>query len=107
MDQIGQISENAMRSVTAHDAKARFGQLLEAARNGPVTIERHGREVAVLISKEEFDALQDLKLQHLRSEVQKGLADLEAGRFTELDAAALKDFGGAVKNAARKQTSSK
>lgn len=96
-----------MRSVSAHDAKARFGQLLEAARNGPVTIEKHGREVAVLISKEEFDALQTVKLQHLRVEVQKGLDDLEAGRFMELEAAALKDFGGAIKKAARKQARAK
>lgn len=96
-----------MRSVSAHDAKARFGQLLEAARNGPVTIEKHGREVAVLISKEEFDALQTVKLQHLRAEVQKGLDDLEAGRFMELEAADLKGFGGAIKKAARKQVRAK
>lgn len=96
-----------MQRVSAHDAKARFGQLLEAARNGPVTIEKHGREVAVLISKEEFDALQTVKLQYLRAEIQKGLDDLEAGRFTEIEATALKDFGGAIKKAARKQTRAK
>lgn len=96
-----------MRSMSAHDAKARFGQLLEAARSGPVTIEKHGREVAVLISKEEFDALQAVKLQLLRAEVQKGMDDLEAGRFTEQDVAALKRLGGSIKNAGRKRKSRK
>lgn len=96
-----------MRSMSAHDAKARFGQLLEAARSGPVTIEKHGREVAVLISKDEFDALQAVKLQQLRAEVQKGLDDLEAGRFTELDVVDLKHLGGAIKSAGRKRKSRK
>ena len=51
-----------MRSMSAHDAKARFGQLLDAARSEPVMIKKHGRGVAVLVSKEEFDALQQVKL---------------------------------------------
>ncbi|MBT7863648.1 MAG: type II toxin-antitoxin system Phd/YefM family antitoxin, partial [Gemmatimonadetes bacterium] len=39
-----------MQTISAHEAKARFGQLLDAARVEPVTIEKHGRPVAVLVS---------------------------------------------------------
>jgi len=38
-----------MQSVSAHDAKARFGQLLDTALREPVVIERHGRAVAVVL----------------------------------------------------------
>jgi prevent-host-death family protein len=58
-----------MRSVSAHDAKARFGQLLDTARREPVVIERHGRAVAVVLSKEDYDELNEIKLQQLRAEI--------------------------------------
>jgi prevent-host-death family protein len=91
-----------MKNLSAHDAKARFGQLLDAAQQAPVTISKHGREVAVMMSKQEFDALQALKLEHLRAEVRKGLADLRGGRFEELAVADAETLGHTVK-AARKR----
>jgi prevent-host-death family protein len=42
-----------MQGVSAHDAKARFGQLPDTARCEPVVIKRHGRAVAVVLSEEE------------------------------------------------------
>lgn len=92
-----------MKNLSAHDAKARFGQLLDAAQHGPVTISKHGREVAVMLSKQDFDALQALKLEHLQAEIQKGLADLRSGRFDELDVADAEALGTAVKSASRKR----
>ncbi len=50
-----------MQPVSARDAKARFGALLDTARREPVVIERHGWAVAVVRSKEEYDALNDIK----------------------------------------------
>lgn len=46
-----------MRTVSAKDAKARFGELLDTARREPVTIEKHGRAVAVIISIEDYEEL--------------------------------------------------
>ena len=43
-----------MSSITATDAKNRFGQLLEMARAEPVHVQKNGRDVAVVISPEEF-----------------------------------------------------
>jgi prevent-host-death family protein len=48
-------SGSLMQNISAHDAKARFGQLLDTARREPVVIERHGRAVAVVLSKDEYD----------------------------------------------------
>jgi len=39
----------------ATDAKNRFGELLEDAISGPVLIQKNGRDVAVVMSKAEFD----------------------------------------------------
>jgi len=96
-----------MRSMSAHDAKARFGQLLDAARSEPVMIEKHGRGVAVLVSKEEFDALQQVKLQQLRSEIQIGLDAIESGDFMEIDAAEIRQFTESIKSAGRARKSGK
>lgn len=46
-----------MRTVSAKEAKARFGQLIDIARREPVTIEKHGRPVAVIISIEDYEEL--------------------------------------------------
>jgi prevent-host-death family protein len=72
-----------MQRVSAHDAEARFGQLLDEARREPVVIERHGQAVAVVLSKDDYDALNDIKLCELRAQIDLGIADLEHGAYTE------------------------
>ncbi len=42
-------------TVSARDAKNRFGELLDAARSAPVRISKNGREVAVMLSLEQYD----------------------------------------------------
>jgi len=91
-----------MHSVSAHDAKARFGQLLDTARREPVVIERHGRAVAVVLSKEEFDALYAMKLEHMRAELKLGVVDLERGACTDYEADDLPELGERIKAAGRK-----
>lgn len=46
-----------MKNMSAKDAKNEFGFLLDTARAEPVTIEKHGRPVAVVISVEEYERL--------------------------------------------------
>ena len=46
-----------MKSMSAKEAKNGFGLLLDTARAGPVTIEKHGRPVAVVLSTEEYGRL--------------------------------------------------
>lgn len=46
-----------MKSMSAKDAKNAFGLLLDTARAEPVTIEKHGRAVVVVLSVEEFGRL--------------------------------------------------
>lgn len=72
-----------MRSMAAVEAKNRFGELLDAAQREPVTIEKHGRAVAVVVSAEDYKELEELKLISLRREIEKGLKDIKAGRVVD------------------------
>jgi prevent-host-death family protein len=51
--------EVAMPAMTATEAKNRFGQALEMAQAGPVHIQKNGRDVAVLLSAEEYRRLEE------------------------------------------------
>ena len=44
--------------MSATDAKNKFGQLLEMARSEPVRIQKNGRDVGVLVSPEQFAAME-------------------------------------------------
>jgi prevent-host-death family protein len=46
-----------MHYVTVTDAKRRFAVLLNAAQGEPVVIRRRNRDVAVILSTEEYDRL--------------------------------------------------
>ena len=67
------------KAIPATEAKTNFGALLDKVQREPLTISKKGRPVAVLMSMDEFEAHQRLKLEQLRREVQAGLADLGAG----------------------------
>ena len=49
-----------MRSVSATEAKHRLAALLDAAQREPVMIRRQNRDVAVLLSPQEYDRLRAL-----------------------------------------------
>ena len=48
-----------MKILTATDAKNRFGELIDMAQAGPVRVQRQGRDVAVVLSPEEFRRLSE------------------------------------------------
>jgi len=48
-----------MAGMTATDAKNKFGQVLEMAQAEPVAIQKNGRDVAYVVSAEQFHALRE------------------------------------------------
>ena len=46
------------KTMNATEAANRFGQLLDLARSGAVTIEKQGRAVAVMVSVEEYQRME-------------------------------------------------
>jgi prevent-host-death family protein len=49
-----------MKTISAGKAKNGFGLLIDTARAEPVTIAKHGRPVAVMLSAEEYERLKAL-----------------------------------------------
>ena len=47
-----------MATMSATDAKNKFGQLLEMAQAGPVHVQKNGRDVGIMLSPEQYAALQ-------------------------------------------------
>jgi prevent-host-death family protein len=68
-----------MDSLTANEAKSQFGDLLLKAQRAPVQINKNGKPVAVVISMDEYENLELLKLQLLRSRAAQAIADIQAG----------------------------
>jgi len=55
----------AMAIVSATHAKQNFAALLDQAQREPVRIQRHERDVAVLVSAEEYEKIQQLRVKEL------------------------------------------
>ena len=88
-----------MSTFAAREAKTRFGELLDTAQREPVTIEKHGRRVAVVLSANEYDALVAIKREQLLAELQVGLDQLERGEGRAYDEAGLDDLADRAKQA--------
>ncbi len=68
-----------MKSIAAKEAKNNFGELMDTAQREPVTIERRGRAVAVVISATEYEKI---KLERLRARLAIGEAQADRGEFS-------------------------
>ena len=66
-----------MTTVSATHAKQNFAAILDAAQREPVRIRRHDRDVAVLVSAEEYERVRKLHAEELIR-----LSD-EMGRYAE------------------------
>ncbi len=66
-----------MAVVSATHAKQNFAAVIDQAQREPVRIRRHDRDVAVLISPEEFETLRKLRIKELIA-----LSE-ESGRYAE------------------------
>ncbi len=62
-----------MRTVAAREAKNEFGRLLDTAQREPVTIERHGRPVAVVLSIEDYERFEALDDAYWAGRAEEGL----------------------------------
>lgn len=62
-----------MISVTSVDAQNRFGQLLDMAQREPVTVTRHGRAAAFIVSPRDMEELLSVRAQR-----SKAVAEFEA-----------------------------
>jgi prevent-host-death family protein len=64
-----------MQTLSAREAKYNFGRLIDTARAEPVTVEKHGRAVVVVLAVEEYQ-----RLKAIESEVRAAATDPETKR---------------------------
>jgi prevent-host-death family protein len=55
-----------MKAVSATEAKQRLAALLDAAQREPVVIRKHDRDVAVIISAEEYERIRGIRNAELK-----------------------------------------
>ncbi len=67
-----------MKAIAAKEAKNNFGEMMDTVQREPITIEKHGRPVAVIMSATEY---KELKLERLRTEIKKGTNQIREGKI--------------------------
>jgi len=71
-----------MKEAAATEVKNKFGQILETVVSEPVTIEKKGRPVAVIVSISEYQRLTELEDRYWGERAQRAL---EGGLLSEDD----------------------
>jgi prevent-host-death family protein len=93
-----------MKTVSATDAKNRFGDLLDESALGPVRIDKNGRPIAYVLSSDDFDLAKDLlglaRVQRLIAAgdpkvlaVLRGFSSGDSSRQAAISALGLRDYG--------------
>jgi prevent-host-death family protein len=72
-----------MKTVTATDAKQRLAALLDAAQREPVLIRRQNRDVAVIMSVEEYQRIRKMNIAELKRTMDRIGAQAAANGMTE------------------------
>ncbi len=72
-----------MKTIPSTEAKTNFGMLLDTAQREPVRVSKQGRSVAVMMSMQEYEKYEELKLERLRYDIKLGLDAIERGELIE------------------------
>lgn len=72
-----------MDSLSANEAKTHFGEMLIKAQRAPVQINRNGKPIAVVLSAEDYESIETLKLRLLQLRAEQARADIEAGSLID------------------------
>lgn len=75
-----------MDALSANEAKTHFGDLLLKAQRAPIQINKNGKPVAVVISAEEYESIEALKLRLLQSRFAQAQADIAASNLIDGEA---------------------
>ena len=72
-----------MKTVSATDAKQRLAALLDAAQREPVLIRRQNRDVAVIMSAEEYQRIRKITVDELLQNMDRISEQAAANGMTE------------------------
>ena len=72
-----------MRTISATEAKQRFAALIDAAQREPVVIRRQNRDVAVILSAEEYERVRKANIEEFQRTMDRIGAEAKARGMTE------------------------
>lgn len=72
-----------MQTLTTHEAKARFSEFIDRAKQAPVRVTRRGRVVGVMVSPEDYDAMRAFYAGRLLNTLQQSGEMAERQGLTE------------------------
>ncbi|MBL4941703.1 MAG: type II toxin-antitoxin system Phd/YefM family antitoxin [Colwellia sp.] len=72
-----------MQALTANDAKTQFGEMLLKVQREPVQINKNGKPVAVVISMDEYQQMEEVKFTLLQERAARAKLDIENGNLAE------------------------
>lgn len=72
-----------MDTLSANEAKTHFGEVLLRAQRSPIQINKNGKPVAVVISVDEYEDIEKLKLHLLQSRAAQAKTDIAAGHLVD------------------------
>ena len=72
-----------MEVLTANKAKTHFGEMLMKVQKAPVQIDKNGKPVAVVVSIEDYEAAEKIKLQLLQQRAKQAQIDIANGDVVE------------------------
>ncbi|NHB60853.1 type II toxin-antitoxin system Phd/YefM family antitoxin [Photorhabdus sp. RW14-46] len=68
---------------SANEVKTHFGDMLLRAQRAPIQINKNGKLVAVVLSIDEYENIEALKIQLLKSRAIQAKADIEEGNLVD------------------------
>lgn len=71
-----------MQTVTANEAKIRFGEFIDRAQRAPVGVTRHDRLVGVMVSVRDYEAMRALFANRLQHSVDEAADAAASARLT-------------------------
>jgi prevent-host-death family protein len=78
-----------MLTMSANEAKTRFGELLDRAQREPVQVARHNRIVGVVVSAEDYAAMRVFYADRLRHTMERSAEEAAALGLNEDELARL------------------
>lgn len=74
-----------MKTVTANKARTQFGDMLLNVQRAPVQINKNGNPVAVMVSMDDYEMMENLKIRMLKERVQRAKTEIAAGETIDGD----------------------
>ena len=74
-----------IEALSANEAKTQFGDMLLKVQRAPIQIKKNGKPVTVVISMDEYENIEALKLRFLQSRAVQAKMDIKAGNIVDSD----------------------